>query len=52
MESNGMYDSLHAPSVPVHPLDAGHASASTTKVSINHFLVLNNNIYKYLLEWC
>ncbi len=48
-----MYDSLHAPSVPVHPLDAGHApAASTTKVSINHFLVLNNNVYKYLLEWC
>ncbi len=34
MDSNAMFNDLHAPSVPVQPLDAGHA-ATTTKVSIN-----------------
>jgi len=33
MESNAMFNDLHAPSVPVQPLDAGHATA-TTKVCI------------------
>jgi hypothetical protein len=33
MDSNAMFNDLHAPSVPVQPLDAGHASA-TTKVRI------------------
>lgn len=31
MESNAMFNDLHAPSVPVHPLDGGQAG-STTKV--------------------
>jgi hypothetical protein len=31
-----MYNDLHAPSVPVHPLDGG-AATSTTKVSIYWF---------------
>ena len=34
MDSNAMFNDLHAPSVPVQPLDAGQAS-STTKVSIH-----------------
>ncbi len=33
MDSNAMYNDLHAPSVPVQPLDGGHAGV-TTKVSI------------------
>ena len=32
MESNAMFDDLHAPSVPVQPLDGGRAAAGTTKV--------------------
>lgn len=31
MGSGAMYNDLHAPSVPVQPLDGGYASASTTK---------------------
>ena len=34
MESNAMFNDLHAPSVPVQPLDGGRTAASTTKVSI------------------
>jgi hypothetical protein len=33
MDSGAMFNDLHAPSVPVQPLDAGHATA-TTKVRI------------------
>ncbi|CAF0954445.1 unnamed protein product [Rotaria sordida] len=31
MDSNAMFNDLHAPSVPVQPLDGGNAAASTTK---------------------
>ncbi len=34
MDSNAMFNDLHAPSVPVQPLDGGHAG-TTTKVSID-----------------
>ncbi len=30
MDSGAMYNDLHAPSVPVQPLDAGQAGATTS----------------------
>ncbi len=30
MDSNAMFNDLHAPSVPVQPLDAGQAGATTS----------------------
>lgn len=37
IDSGAMYNDLHAPSVPVQPLDGGHAAASTTKVRLPSF---------------
>jgi hypothetical protein len=39
MDSNAMYNDLHAPSVPVQPLDGGRGTGSTTKVSLYSVIV-------------
>ena len=49
IDSGAMYNDLHAPSVPVQPLDGGRAAASTTKVRLPS---LDCSIECFSLGWC
>ena len=50
MDSNAMFNDLHAPSVPVHTNDGGQAAA-TTKVNL-HRSFLRFSICYFHLGWC
>lgn len=53
MESNAMFNDLHAPSVPVQPIDAGSASASmTVKVCLHLSFIILISIDRFQLGWC
>jgi hypothetical protein len=50
MESNAMFNDLHAPSVPVQPLDGGRAT-TTTKVRINLFIISYTYSFFRMVLW-
>ena len=53
IESNAMFNDLHAPSVPVQPIDAGSTTASTTtKVCLHLLFITLISIGRFQLGWC